>query len=132
MNKTVDPRYTQAVQAYEQALKSMQSQKFDRAKGFFEKVIARGRDGTIYIDDGNELEFFEVIEEMKPDIIYTGPRVGELVKKMHIPYINGHAYHNGPYMGFEGFINMARDMYNAVSSPLMQLAKDDIREEATV
>lgn len=94
----------------------------------FEKVIARGREGTIYIDDGNELEFFEVIEEMKPDIIYTGPRVGELVKKMHIPYINGHAYHNGPYMGFEGFINMARDMYNAVSSPLMRLAGDDIRK----
>jgi nitrogenase molybdenum-iron protein alpha chain len=94
----------------------------------FEKVIARGREGTIYIDDGNELEFFEVIAEVKPDIIYTGPRVGELVKKLHIPYINGHAYHNGPYMGFEGFINMARDMYNAVSSPLMQLAKTDIRE----
>ena len=40
MNKTADPRYTQAVQAYEQALKSMQSQKFERAKTFFEKVIA--------------------------------------------------------------------------------------------
>jgi tetratricopeptide (TPR) repeat protein len=42
MNKTADPRYTQAVQAYEQALKSMQSQKFERAKTFFEKVIATG------------------------------------------------------------------------------------------
>ena len=42
MNKTADPRYTQAVQAYEQALKSMQSQKFERAKVFFEKVIANG------------------------------------------------------------------------------------------
>ncbi len=42
MNKTADPRYTQAVQAYEQALKSMQSQKFERAKTFFEKVIANG------------------------------------------------------------------------------------------
>ena len=35
-------------------------------------------------------------------VIFTGPRVGELVKKLHIPYINGHGYHNGPYMGFEG------------------------------
>ena len=38
MNKTVDPRFAQ----YEQALKSMQSQKFDRAKALFEKVIASG------------------------------------------------------------------------------------------
>jgi vanadium-dependent nitrogenase alpha chain len=95
----------------------------------FEKVIARGREGTVYIDDANELEFFEVIDMVKPDVIFTGPRVGELVKKLHLPYINGHAYHNGPYMGFEGFVNLARDMYNAVNSPLWNLAKEDIREK---
>jgi nitrogenase molybdenum-iron protein alpha chain len=95
----------------------------------FEKVIARGRAGTIYIDDGNELEFFEVIDAMEPDLIFTGPRVGDLVKKLHIPYINGHAYHNGPYMGFEGFVNMARDMYNATASPLWGLAAVDLRKE---
>ncbi|OYD91664.1 nitrogenase vanadium-iron protein, alpha chain [Nostoc sp. 'Peltigera membranacea cyanobiont' 210A] len=93
----------------------------------FEKVIARGEEGTIYIDDGNELEFFEVLEMVKPDLVLTGPRVGALVKKLHLPYVNGHGYHNGPYMGFEGAVNMARDMYNAIYSPLMKLAKDDIR-----
>lgn len=95
----------------------------------FEKVISRGSEGTIYIDDGNELEFFEVIDEMKPDVIFTGPRVGELVKKLQIPYINGHAYHNGPYMGFEGAVNMARDLYNAINSPLWKLSSIDIRED---
>lgn len=94
----------------------------------FEKVIARGREGAFYLDDPNELEFFEVLSEIKPDIIFTGPRVGDLVKKMHIPYINGHAYHNGPYMGFEGFVNLARDVYNATASPLWKLAAKDIRE----
>ena len=92
----------------------------------FEKVIARGQEGTIYIDDGNELEFFEVLEMVKPDLVLTGPRVGALVKKLHLPYVNGHGYHNGPYMGFEGAVNMARDMYNAINSPLMKLAQDDI------
>lgn len=94
----------------------------------FEKVIARGRHGTYYVDDPNELEFFEIMEKAKPDIIFTGPRVGDLVKKLHIPYINGHAYHNGPYMGFEGFVNMARDMYNATHNPLFRLAAVDIRD----
>ncbi|MEH2026980.1 nitrogenase vanadium-iron protein, alpha chain [Nostoc sp.] len=95
----------------------------------FEKVIARGEEGTIYIDDGNELEFFEVLEMVKPDLVLTGPRVGALVKKLHLPYVNGHGYHNGPYMGFEGAVNMARDMYNAIYSPLMKLAQYDIRGE---
>lgn len=93
----------------------------------FEKVVARGRDGTYYIDDANELEFFEILQHVKPDVIFTGPRVGELIKKMHIPYINGHGYHNGPYMGFEGFVNMARDIYNAVYNPIRFLAAQDIR-----
>ena len=94
----------------------------------FEKVIARGDVGTIYIDDGNELEFFEVLKAKKVDLIFTGPRVGELVKKLHIPYLNGHAYHNGPYMGFEGWINLARDAYNATRSPIWKLAEKDIRK----
>ena len=96
----------------------------------FEKVIARGDDGAVYINDGNELEFFEVLEMVKPDMVLTGPRVGALVKKLHLPYINGHAYHNGPYMGFVGSLNMARDMYNAINSPLMKLAAIDLREAA--
>ena len=95
----------------------------------FEKVIARGREGTYYIDDGNELEFFEIIDLVKPDVIFTGGRVGEIVKKLHIPYVNGHAYHNGPYMGFEGFVNLASDMYNAVNNPLLKLAATDPRGE---
>jgi nitrogenase molybdenum-iron protein alpha chain len=97
----------------------------------FEKVIARGQEGTIYIDDGNELEFFEVLEMIRPDVVLTGPRVGALVKKLHLPYINGHGYHNGPYMGFEGAVNMARDLYNAIYSPLMNLAAIDIRDYET-
>lgn len=35
-----DPRYQQAVKDYEQALKAMQTQKFDRAKPLLEKVVS--------------------------------------------------------------------------------------------
>ena len=30
-------------------------------------------------------------------------------------------------MGFEGFFNMARDIYNATHNPLLKLAAKDIR-----
>jgi len=30
-------------------------------------------------------------------------------------------------MGFEGFVNLARDMYNAVHNPLLKLAASDPR-----
>jgi tetratricopeptide (TPR) repeat protein len=35
-----DPRYTQAVQNYEAALRALQERKFDKAKSHFQKVIA--------------------------------------------------------------------------------------------
>jgi len=37
---TEDPRYTQALQSYEAALRSMQEHKFDKAKPLFQKVVA--------------------------------------------------------------------------------------------
>lgn len=40
LNRADDPRYPQTVQSYEQALKAMQNQKFDRAKPLLEKVIS--------------------------------------------------------------------------------------------
>ncbi len=35
-----DPRFAQAVQNYETGLKALQSHKYDKAKGYFEKVVA--------------------------------------------------------------------------------------------
>ena len=35
-----DPRFAQAVQNYEAGLKALQGHKYDRAKSFFEKVMA--------------------------------------------------------------------------------------------
>jgi len=35
-----DPRFAQAVQNYEAGLKALQAHKYDRARGFFEKVMA--------------------------------------------------------------------------------------------
>jgi nitrogenase molybdenum-iron protein alpha/beta subunit len=97
-----------------------------RPSGRLREGVARGASGTYYVDDGNKLEFFEIPDLVKPDVIFTGPRVGEL-KDSHPLHQHGHAYHNGPYMGFEGFVNMAHDMYNATQNPLLKLAAKDIR-----
>ncbi len=37
---TEDPRFAQAVQSYEAGLKALQIHKYDKAKGYFEKVLA--------------------------------------------------------------------------------------------
>lgn len=98
-------------------------------QGDMEKGISRCSEGALAIDDPNELETLEVMEKLKPDLILTGKRPGEVAKKVRIPYLNAHAYHNGPYKGFEGWVRFARDIYNAIYSPLHQLAFTDISKD---
>jgi len=98
-------------------------------QGDFEKGIARCGEGAMAIDDPNELECMEAMLTLKPDIILTGKRPGEVAKKIRVPYINVHAYHNGPYKGFEGWVRLARDLYNAIYSPIHQLACIDISKD---
>ncbi len=40
MKVSEDPRFSQAVQNYEIGLKAMQGHKYDKAKAYFEKVVA--------------------------------------------------------------------------------------------
>jgi nitrogenase molybdenum-iron protein alpha chain len=98
-------------------------------QGDMEKGIARCAEGALAIDDPNELEGIEAMKELKPDIILTGVRPGEVAKKMRVQYLNAHAYHNGPYKGFEGWVRFARDIYNAVYSPIHQLSGLDISKD---
>ena len=98
-------------------------------QGDFEKGVARCSEGALAIDDPNELEGLEAMEILKPDCVLTGVRPGEVSKKMRIQYLNIHGYHNGPYKGFEGWVRLARDLYNAIYSPIHQLSGLDISKD---
>jgi nitrogenase molybdenum-iron protein alpha chain len=95
-------------------------------QGDMEKGVARCEEGALAIDDPNELEGIEAMKTLKPHVIFTGKRPGEVAKKLGVQYLNAHAYHNGPWKGFEGWVRFARDIYNAVYSPIHELAKLDI------
>jgi nitrogenase molybdenum-iron protein alpha chain len=98
-------------------------------QGDMEKGIARAEEGVLAIDDPNELESLEALYKLKPDCIFTGKRPGEFAKKVRVPYLNAHGYHNGPWKGFEGWVRFARDIYDAIYSPVHQLAMVDISKD---
>lgn len=50
-------------------------------QGDMEKGIARCEPGALAIDDPNELESLEAMYKLKPDVIFTGKRPGEVAKK---------------------------------------------------
>ncbi|WP_231551336.1 nitrogenase subunit alpha [Methanobacterium sp. SMA-27] len=73
-------------------------------KDGFEKMKSRVNDGTLIMDDPNSLEFEEINEEYKPDLILAGVKEKYLAIKLGVPCLLIHSYENGPYMGFEGLL----------------------------
>ena len=73
---------------------------------------------VLVIDSPNEPELEEAAELYKPDFMLIGLKERYLFRKFGIPTINSHSYEEGPYAGFRGFVNFARDIYKAVCHPI--------------
>ena len=84
----------------------------------YEKINARHKGGILIIDAPNEFEIEEMLLEYKPDIFLTGLKEKYLARKMGIPTVNSHSYEKGPYAGFAGMINFARDIYQGIYAPV--------------
>ncbi|MEW6540990.1 MAG: nitrogenase component I subunit alpha [Bacillota bacterium] len=87
----------------------------------YEKINARAGDGVLIIDNPNEFELEEMLESYRPDLFLCGLKEKYLGRKMGIPTLNSHSYEKGPYAGYVGFINFARDIHQAVSAPVWTL-----------
>jgi len=84
----------------------------------YEKINARHKGGILVIDAPNEFELEEMLVTLKPDLFLTGLKEKYLGRKMGIPTVNSHSYEKGPYAGFAGMVNFARDIYQGIYAPV--------------
>ena len=89
------------------------------------KINARADDGMLIIDNPNEFEIEEALETYKPDLFLCGLKEKYLTRKFGIPTVNSHSYEKGPYAGFRGLINFARDIYEGIYAPVWKFVKED-------
>lgn len=107
------------------------SSMFEHEDGF-EKMKGRVNEGGLVIDDPNTLELEELIEDYDIDLILGGVKEKYLVHKCGIPSLLIHSYENGPYIGFEGFLNLARDMYANIYNPVWDMIEFQETEDPDV
>ena len=91
----------------------------------YEKINERADDGMLVIDNPNEFEIEEALETYKPDLFLCGLKEKYLTRKFGIPTVNSHSYEKGPYAGFRGMINFARDIYEGLYAPVWKFVKED-------
>jgi nitrogenase molybdenum-iron protein alpha chain len=89
---------------------------------YYEGMYPDMKPGEIMIDDCNHCELEELVARIKPDLIFTGVRDKYLSEKMGIPAKQMHSYdYAGPYAGYNGAINFAHDVVNALTTPAWKM-----------
>lgn len=74
--------------------------------------------GTVVVDDFNHYETEKLIELFKPDIFYSGIKDKYVIQKIGVVSRQLHSYdYSGPYAGFKGAVNFARDTAMGIFTP---------------
>jgi nitrogenase molybdenum-iron protein alpha chain len=99
---------------------------------YYEGIYPNMKDGQVIIDDANHHEVEVLIRTAKPDLFLSGVRDKYIVHKMGVASKQLHAYdYSGPYAGYNGALNFARDVVNALTTPAWKLITPpwEIKEE---
>lgn len=97
---------------------------------YYAGLRAEMKDGGVIVDDLNHYETEEFIKLLKPDIFASGIKDKYVVQKMGIPAKQLHSYdYSGPYAGFNGAVNFARDVSMGFVSPTWNFIVPPWRDE---
>ncbi len=106
---------------------NMSKEKFDEMTkkvplNYYEGMYPDMKDGQIMIDDCNHQELEKMVHAIHPDLIFSGVRDKYIAQKLGVPGKQMHSYdYSGPYAGFNGAMNFARDVANALTTPAWKL-----------
>ncbi|HIK53791.1 MAG TPA: nitrogenase iron-molybdenum cofactor biosynthesis protein NifE [Synechococcales cyanobacterium M55_K2018_004] len=78
-----------------------------------------GKDG-IMLEKGNAQELLKVIAQTKADMLIAGGRNQYTALKAKIPFLDINQERHHPYAGYEGMVEMARELEEALYSPIWQ------------
>ena len=90
----------------------------------YEGMEADMNKGAIISDDLNHFETEKFIEELKPDMFFSGIKDKFVIQKGGILSRQLHSYdYSGPYAGFKGALNFGRDVAMGVTTPVWKYTK---------
>ncbi len=88
-----------------------------------------GADG-IMLEKGNAKELLQVIDKTKADMLIAGGRNQYTALKARIPFLHINQERHHPYSGYVGMVEMARELDEALYSPVWQQVRKPAPWEA--
>ncbi|TCK92902.1 Mo-nitrogenase MoFe protein subunit NifD precursor [Natranaerovirga hydrolytica] len=96
----------------------------------YEGMIKEMGDGTVLIDDLNHFETEMIIKAFKPDFFGSGVKDKYMIQKMGVYSKQMHSYdYSGPYAGYKGALNFARDVTAGIHTPAWQYVMPPWKKE---
>lgn len=78
--------------------------------------------GTMAIDDVSHKELGMLIRKLKPDMVCSGIKDKYVIEKFGVPSKQLHNYdYSGPFAGFRGAVNFAKDLDMLIHNPAWKL-----------
>lgn len=85
---------------------------------YYGGIIKDMKENSVIIDDLNHYETEAFIKLLKPDMFFSGIKDKYVIQKMGVLSKQLHAYdYAGPFAGFKGALNFARDLASGVYTP---------------
>lgn len=85
----------------------------------YDGMIHDMESGSIVVDDFNHYETEALLRLFKPDIFFSGIKDKYVLQKAGTVSRQMHSYdYSGPYAGFRGAVNFARDVTMSLSAPV--------------
>ena len=115
-------RYREAREYLDLTKEQFEALKKDVPLSYYEGMYPNMQPGELMIDDANHHEVEELVAKYKPDLIFSGVRDKYIAHKLGVASKQLHSYdYAGPYAGYNGAINFARDVANALSTPAWKM-----------
>ncbi len=98
--------------------------KEEKLLDYYGGMVKDMRDGTYMVDDLNHFETEEFLKLLKPDIFFSGIKDKYIAQKGGTLSRQLHSYdYSGPYSGFRGAVNFARDITMGIYTPAWSYVK---------
>lgn len=98
--------------------------KEDLPLGYYEGMAKDMEKNSVIVDDLNHFETETLLEALRPDVFFSGIKDKFVAQKGGVLSRQLHSYdYSGPYAGFKGAVNFARDLDAGISTPVWDLAK---------
>lgn len=100
---------------------------------YYGGMIKEMENGAIIVDDMNHLETEEFLKLLKPDVFFSGIKDKYVAQKGGTLSRQLHSYdYSGPYAGFTGAVNFARDVTMGIYTPAWGYVKAPWKTEPTL